>query len=146
MAELNVNCIRIYQVCNVNDPESLSGNITCGSHAAFMNALAAKGIYVIVPVISGGPFYANTLRSDMTAGTGASSNECYGSWRGRDLYTTAAARVAEFSQYENTLAFNVGNELILYGYYPAVDTSAPGVGEHFTRGMVDFECCSAFTP
>jgi hypothetical protein len=129
LSELNVNCIRIYQICTANDPEVKAGLVTCGSHAAFMNALAAKGIYVIVPVVSGGGFYANTLRSDLPAGTGTSSDECYGSWRGRDLFQTAAARVAEFSQYNNTLAFNVGNELILYGYYPAVNSSAPGVGE-----------------
>ena len=94
-----------------------------------MNSLSARGIYVIVPVISGPPFYANTLRCDLPAGTGASSNECYGSGRGQELFNTASARVAEFARYDNTLAFNVGNELILFGYYPAVDTSAPGVGE-----------------
>ena len=27
-----------------------------------MNALAARGIYAIIPVVSGGPFYSNTLR------------------------------------------------------------------------------------
>ena len=40
----------------------MSGAITCGSHATFMNALADLGIYVIIPVVSGGTFYANTLR------------------------------------------------------------------------------------
>ena len=102
-----------------------------------MNALAVQGIYVIVPVISGPPFVENTLRSDLPAGTGNSLDECYGSWRGRDLYNSAAARVAEFSQYDNTLAFNVGNELILYGYYPAVNTSAPGVGKSFNICVSD---------
>jgi hypothetical protein len=85
-----------------------------------MNALAALGIYVIVPVVSGGPFYANTLRADLPAGTNATANECYGSYRGQTLFRTAAARVAEFAQYSNTLAFAVGNELILNGYYSAV--------------------------
>jgi hypothetical protein len=98
------------QICNVDDNEVKFGNVKCGSHAAFMNALAAKGIYVIVPVVSGDPFFQNTLRSDLPAGTGASSNECYGSWRGRDVFQTATARATEFSKYNNTLAFSVGNE------------------------------------
>ena len=69
------------------------------------------------------------FRADLPAGDGSSASQCYGGWRGEALFTTAAARASEFAQYPNTLAFNVGNELILYGYYPAVNSSAPTVGE-----------------
>lgn len=117
LKDLNVNCIRIYQVCNVNDPEIIHPNKSinalpppeCGSHGRFMNALADEGIYAVVPVISGKPFDSNTLRAEIGA------PQCYAGKRGKNLFRTAAARVSEFAQFDNTLAFNVGNELVLHG-------------------------------
>ena len=61
LKDLNVNCIRIYQLCNINDPEVTNGKQMkgslpppeCGPHDKFMSALEDLGIYVIIPAISG---------------------------------------------------------------------------------------------
>ena len=84
---LGLNAIRLYSV----DPNK--------DHSAFMCALNAAGIYVLVELASGSCPKCAILSSEAPA--------CYPS----GLKIRGQAIIKEFSKYSNTLAFSAGNEV-----------------------------------
>jgi hypothetical protein len=84
---LGVNAIRLYSVDPNND------------HAAFMCALNAAGIYVLVELASGNCPHCAIL--------GLEAPDCYPKY----LKIRGEKIIREFSKYSNTLAFSAGNEV-----------------------------------
>ncbi len=84
---LGVNAIRLYSV----DPNK--------DHSAFMCALNAAGIYVLVELASGSCSNCAILSSK--------APKCYPPY----LKQRGELIIREFSQYSNTLAFSAGNEV-----------------------------------
>ncbi|CAE7038934.1 gel1 [Symbiodinium natans] len=94
---LGANTIRLYNI----DPEK--------SHRKFMEQAASLGIYVLVPLTRGDWGFLPALPSP----------QCYHAdlpdygHVGLNLLTSAKLIVDQFSQYENTMMFVVGNEIEL---------------------------------
>lgn len=85
--ELGVNAIRLYSVNPNND------------HSAFMCALEAAGIYVLVELATGECPKCAILSDE--------APDCYP----KRLKTRGQLIMREFSKYSNTLAFSAGNEV-----------------------------------
>lgn len=90
LVQLNVNCIRVYQV----NPDN--------SHKTTMNNLEANGIYVMVGLAT--PYNSvKQMTGEYSQGT----------------FVHAARVVDEFQKYDNTFCFSVGNEVEFPGQMAA---------------------------
>jgi len=125
MVDLGINTIRLYNI----EPQA--------SHQKFMQATAAHGIYVLVPLTRGDWGYLAATASPSCynaevpdyAGTGQSGNV------GVNLLTSAKQIVDQFSAYPNTLMFVVANEIEQldrngYSAYPCVKALTRDIHRH----------------
>jgi hypothetical protein len=118
--ELGVNAIRLYAV----DPSK--------NHDAFMCALEAAGIYVIVALAHDCPTCAVTRDQ---------APDCYPP----KLKEQGMAVINAFSKYSNTLAFSGGNEVNHYAPGGSPEWNAP-CQKKFIRDMREYvdSCSSSF--
>lgn len=111
--ELGVNAIRIYAV----DPGK--------NHDAFMCALKASGIYVIVGLA------ADCFNCAITF---AAPPDCYSP----ELRRRGEFIISEFAKYENVLAFSAGNEISLFPEENLHSTDNAPCQKKFLRDMRAF--------
>jgi len=119
MADLGVNTIRLYNI----DPQA--------SHRKFMQATAALGIYVLVPLTRGDWGYLAATASPSCYNAEVPG---YGNV-GTNLLSSAKQIVDQFSAYGNTLMFVVANEIEQldqngYSAYPCVKALTRDIHRH----------------